>query len=41
MDNAIYKGISQFISSKNEDENEDFCTTYINGVLLPSYFILF
>ena len=36
----LYEGISQFIGSKNEDEIEDYCTAYINGVLRPSYSIL-
>ena len=36
----MYDGFSQFIGSKNEDEREDFCTAYINGVLRPSYSIL-
>ena len=35
-----YEGISQLIGSKNEDENEDYLTAYINGVLRPSYSIL-
>ena len=35
-----YEGISQLIGSKNEDEDEDFLTAYINGVLRPSYSIL-
>ena len=35
-----YEGVSQLIGSKNEDEDEDFLTAYINGVLRPSYSIL-
>ena len=35
-----YEGISQLIGSKNEDEDEDFLTAYINGALRPSYSIL-
>ena len=35
-----YEGISQLIGSKNEDEDEDYLTAYINGVLRPSYSIL-
>ena len=35
-----YEGISQLIGSKNEDEDEDFLTAYIKGVLRPSYSIL-
>ena len=35
-----YEGFSQLIGSKNEDENEDYVTAYINGVFRPSYSIL-
>ena len=35
-----YEGVSQLIGSKNEDEDVDYLTAYINGVLRPSYSIL-
>lgn len=35
-----YSGVSKLIGSKNEQQTEDFCNAYINGVLRPSYTIL-
>jgi hypothetical protein len=35
-----YEGVSHLIGSKNEDEDADYLTAYINGVLRPSYSIL-